>query len=153
VKAAVHRVVKDTFKTTTVSKNACGYYFASILTDNGLPEAKAITHFERSRIIGIDMGIKDVVINSRGRKSGNPRFLSGMLKRLRRHQRAYSHKIEAVKKRYEAAKAACEGRAGIQAARLLRCKQRQGAFAPGETASAHGERAHKLATQAVSATR
>jgi hypothetical protein len=32
-----------------------------------------------------------------------------VLKRLRRHQRAYSRKIEAAKKRYEAAKAACEG--------------------------------------------
>jgi hypothetical protein len=59
---------QGTLKTTTVSNNACGHYFATILTDSGLPEAKAITHFERSRIIGIgiDMGIKDVVINSRG---------------------------------------------------------------------------------------
>lgn len=109
VKAVVHRVVSGTIKTVSVSKNACGHYFASILTQDGLPEAKAITHFERSRILGIDMGIKDVVTDSRGRKSGNPRFLSGVLKRLRRHQRALSRKIEAAKKRYEAAKAACEG--------------------------------------------
>jgi putative transposase len=109
VTAVVHRVIRGAIKTVTVSKNACGHYFASILVEDGTPDAQPIRNVERSQVIGIDMGIKDVVTDSRGRKSGNPHFLRGVLKQLRRHQRAFSRKIEAAKKRYAAAKAAHEG--------------------------------------------
>jgi putative transposase len=151
LKAVLHRVVSGTIKTVTVSKNACGHYFASILADDGIPEAEAITQFEQSRIIGIDLGIKDVVTDSRGRKSGNPRFLSGVLKRLRRHQRASSRKIEAAKKRYAAAKAACEGEqafklrdffgTNIGKARLRLAKLHQ------RVANARNDWQHKLSRQ------
>jgi putative transposase len=109
VTAVVHRVIRGAIKTVTVSKNACGHYFASILVEDGTPDAQPIRNVERSQVIGIDMGIKDVITDSRGRKSGNPHFLRGVLKQLRRHQRAFSRKIEAAKKRYAAAKAAHEG--------------------------------------------
>ena len=85
-----------------VSKNACDHYFALMLPEDGLPEGKAIAHVGRSQLIDMDMDINDVVPDSRGRKPDNSRCLRGLLKRLRRHPRAPSRKIDA-------AKSVCEG--------------------------------------------
>lgn len=108
VKAVVHREIVGKIKTVTVSRESTGKYYASILTDDGLPEVEPIHHIER--VTGIDLGLKDALVTSTGLKSGNPKPLRRALRNLKRKQQAMSRKIEAAKVRFEAAKAADDGK-------------------------------------------
>jgi putative transposase len=109
VKAVVHREIVGTIKTVTVSHESNGTYYASVLTKDGAPAVEPRTHLESSRITGIDLGLKNAVVDSHGHKSGNPRYLRTALPNLRRKQKALSRKIEAAKRRFEAAKLARTG--------------------------------------------
>ena len=54
VKAVVHRDIRGTIKTVTVSKNPSGKYFASILTETGEPAPDVSLE---GKILGIDVGL------------------------------------------------------------------------------------------------
>ncbi len=58
----------------TVSRESTGKYYASILADDGLPEIEQLPHIEQ--ITGIDLGLKDALVSSVGRKSGNPETIA-----------------------------------------------------------------------------
>ena len=109
VKGVVHREIVGKIKTVTVSRESTGKYYASVLADDGLPEIEQLPHIEQ--ITGIDLGLKDALVSSVGRKSGNPKPLRRALSNLKRKQQAMSRKIEAAKARFEAAKAADDGKA------------------------------------------
>lgn len=68
-------------KTTTVSRNAAGMYFVSILVDNftPLPEKCDI---KEDTSIGIDVGIKHFATLSDGTKINNPKHYENAQKRL-----------------------------------------------------------------------
>lgn len=106
VKAVVHREIVGKIKTVTVSRESNGKYYAAILVDDGAAAATPIGHIDIERVAGIDLGLKDAIADSRGTKSGNPKFLKAALPNLRRKQKALSRKIEAAKRRFEAARAA-----------------------------------------------
>ena len=101
VKAVIHRPILGKIKTVTISRESTGKYFASILADDGIAEIEPLQHIEL--ITGIDVGLKDVIAASSGKKTGNPKFLKRSLKNLKRKQQALSRKIEAAKKRCELA--------------------------------------------------
>lgn len=109
VKAVVHREIAGKIKTVTVSRESTGKYYASILADDGLAPVDPLQHIER--IVGVDLGLKDVLVSSAGMKSGNPKTLRRALKNLKRKQQAMSRKIEAAKIRFETAKAADSSKA------------------------------------------
>jgi putative transposase len=89
VKCVVHRPIVGKIKTVTVSKVPCGHYYASILTENGLPTPDISTD---GRVLGIDVGIIDVAVTSDGKKIGNPRHLRKAAKNLKRKQQSLSRK-------------------------------------------------------------
>lgn len=100
IPANIHREIKGTVKSITVSKTVTEKYYASILVDDGLqaPEtAKTVT-----RITGIDLGLSHFAIISDGHKEANPRFLKRAERNLRRKQRQLSRKQKGSKNRAKA---------------------------------------------------
>lgn len=92
----LHREFKGEIKTITVSKTTTDKYFVSILVDNKqkLPEKKQI---KESTSIGIDLGIKDFVITSDGKKFENKDFFKSTMRKLRIEQRSLSRKKKGSK--------------------------------------------------------
>lgn len=90
VKARLHREIAGAIKTCTVSKSATGKYLVSILADDGEEAPAPLKHI--GRVVGIDLGLTDLIITSDGEKSGNPRFLKRAEGNLRRKQRKLSQK-------------------------------------------------------------
>lgn len=73
--------------TITISKDSAGRYFVSCLCrfePKSLPISK--------NTVGIDLGLKDLVITSNGFKSGNPRFTRRFANKLAKAQRKLSKK-------------------------------------------------------------
>lgn len=92
VKAKVHREFVGKIKSATISQVPSGKYFVSVLveTDNEvLPET--------SSIVGIDLGIKDLLITSDGEKFNNIRTIKKYENKLAKEQRKLSHKTKGSK--------------------------------------------------------
>lgn len=87
--------------TVTVSKNATGKYFVSVLVDDGkdLPE-KALVKYDTT--VGIDVGIKDFAVCSNGDTYANPKFLEKAEKRLKVLQRRFAKKKKGSNRRERA---------------------------------------------------
>ena len=99
IKAVVHRELAGVIKTVTISRDASGRYFASLLTDNGL-EAPAVS-FE-GKILGIDVGLTDLAVTSDGSKFNNPKHIAKAQKNLARKQQALSRKVKGGNSRNKA---------------------------------------------------
>lgn len=80
VKAVIHRQIPDnsTIKSTTISKNPDGRYYASILVETEL-QSQPMT----SKEIGCDVGLKDLLITSDGVKFKRPNELENIAKTKR----------------------------------------------------------------------
>ena len=129
IKARVHREITGKVKSITLSKTATGKYYASILVDDGLAQPNPLTDLNASRVVGIDMGITDLVITSTGHKTGNPRFLKNAQRNLKRKQKVLSR-----------CKKGSKGRAK---ARLLVAKAHE------RVANARNDFQHKLSRQLI----
>jgi len=81
----------------TISRNASGKYFASIQGEFEI-ERKPST----GQVIGIDLGIKSLLVDSNGTKIKNERFLRRHLKKLRYLQRQLSKKEKGSRSRNKA---------------------------------------------------
>lgn len=82
-----HREINGTIKNVTVSKTSSDKYYVSILVEadmESLPKTDIC--------IGIDLGIKDLVITSDGDKYENIKTLTKYEKKLRKAQRKLSRK-------------------------------------------------------------
>jgi putative transposase len=87
----LHREFKGEIKTVTVSKTTTNKYYVSILVDNKKEKLEK-RPIKLETTVGIDLGIKDFVITSDGKKFKNHGFLSSILKKLRVEQRSLSRK-------------------------------------------------------------
>jgi len=85
-------------KMITLSRDAVGRYFVSFMCDEVIQPLAATGHS-----IGIDLGIKDIIVDSEGNKSGNPRHLNEKLKRLKHYQRLLSRCQKGSNRRKKAA--------------------------------------------------
>lgn len=63
VKIVLHREFEGQIKTVTISRVASGKYFASILVEDGL-ELPSLEKIEQQSAVGLDFGIKDLVVAS-----------------------------------------------------------------------------------------
>jgi putative transposase len=99
VECVVHREIIGTFKTVTVSRNACGQFHAAILIDNGdqLPAVST-----DGKAIGIDVGLTHLAVTSDGSKFDNHRHLRKAEKNLKRKQRKMSRKKKGSNSRNKA---------------------------------------------------
>jgi putative transposase len=85
----LHREIKGTIKSATISVTPTGKYFVSILVDTNteIPTKAPITE---STTIGIDLGIKNFSITSDGEVFENPKNLRKAQSKLKYVQRKYS---------------------------------------------------------------
>ena len=88
IKAKVHRNILGKIKNATVSKVPSGKYFVSVTYECNNNEVLPVT----DKCVGIDLGIKDLVITSNGTKYENPHTLKHYQSRLIKLQRKISKK-------------------------------------------------------------
>ena len=87
VKAKLHRNFIGQIKSATVSQMPSGKYYVSILVET---EHVELTHTDQNT--GIDLGIKDLCITSKGKKYENPKTIRKYEKKLAKLQRKLAHK-------------------------------------------------------------
>ena len=87
IKAKVHRQFVGTIKSATISQTPSGKYYVSILADCENFQMKPT-----GTMVGIDLGIKDLLITSGGDKFENPKTLYKYEKKLAKEQRKLAKK-------------------------------------------------------------
>jgi len=92
VKAKLHRDFVGQIKSATVSQNPSGKYFASVLV-----ETEHIPIESTGCMVGIDLGIKDLLITSDGEKFDNIRTTKKYENKLTKEQRKLSRKQKGSK--------------------------------------------------------
>ena len=92
VKAKIHREFIGKIKSVTISQVPSGKYFVSILV-----ETEHIPMKSTGRMIGIDLGIKDLLITSDGEKFDNIRTTKKYEDKFAKEQRKLSHKVKGSK--------------------------------------------------------
>jgi len=95
----LHRPIKGTIKSATISVTPTGKYFASILVDTDeIAPIKAPIKEETT--VGVDLGIKTFLVTSNGLEIDNPKHLCKAQSKLKYVQRKYSkNKGKRTKKR------------------------------------------------------
>ena len=73
----------------TIERSKTNKYYCSICVDVDIPEYE-----HTGDVIGIDLGIKDLVIDSNGNKYSNPKYQVKVEKKIKHLQRLYSKKIK-----------------------------------------------------------
>ena len=89
VKAKVHREFNGKIKSATISQVPSGKYFVSILVETEHAPMKST-----GAMVGIDLGIKDLLITSDGQKFTNIRMTKKYEKKLAKEQRKLAHKVK-----------------------------------------------------------
>ena len=87
VKAKFHRKFNGKIKQATISQVPSGKYFVSVLIEEEYESMKPT-----GNVIGIDLGIKDLVITSNGDKFDNIKTFNQYEKKLAKEQRKLVHK-------------------------------------------------------------
>lgn len=94
IKAKISREFDGKIKLVTVSQTPSGKYFVSILVEE---EQKELPKAEKS--VGVDLGIKDLVITSDGEKFDNLKLIKKYETKLAKEQRKLAHKQKGSKNR------------------------------------------------------
>ena len=94
IKAKIHRKFIGQIKSATISQVPSGKYFVSILVETEHTPTKST-----GCMIGIDLGIKDLLITSNGEKFENLRVIKKFEDKLAKEQRKLSHKVKGSKNR------------------------------------------------------
>jgi putative transposase len=81
----------------TISKDSAGRYFVSLLVEEDIHPLPVVNH-----MVGLDLGLKSMVILSAGEAVGNPRFLRKDEKKLAQAQRRHARKKKGSKNRNKA---------------------------------------------------
>lgn len=92
VKAKIHRDFNGKIKSATISQVPSGKYYVSVLV-----ETEHIPMESTGSMVGIDLGIKDLLITSDGEKFDNIHTTKKYEDKLAKEQRRLSHKIKGSK--------------------------------------------------------
>ena len=92
IKAKVHRDFIGKIKSATITQAPSGKYFVSILVDT-----ENISMKPTDGIVGVDLGIKDLLITSKGEKFDNIKVLKNYEDKLTKEQRKLSRKQKGSK--------------------------------------------------------
>ncbi len=92
IKAKAHRKFIGKIKSATVSQNPSGKYYVSILV-----ETEHTLIDSTNNVVGIDLGIKDLLITSKGERFENIRTIKKYEDKLAKAQRKLSHKEKGSK--------------------------------------------------------
>ena len=93
IKIKQHREIKGIIKSATISRTASGKYYISLLCETEITPLPK-THSN----IGIDLGLKDMMVLSNGEKIANQKLSQKFERKLVREQRKLSRKQEVAKK-------------------------------------------------------
>lgn len=102
VKIILHRPIPDgfQFKTATISRHADGWYINISLEDKTVPIQPI--DIDSSKIGGIDLGLKDFLVDDTGSAVPIPQFARKSEKRLKRFNKSFSRKSKGGKNRAKA---------------------------------------------------
>lgn len=89
IKVKIHREFIGKIKSATVLQVPSGKYYVSILV-----ETEHVPMESTGTVIGIDLGIKDLLITSDGEKFDNIRVTKKYEKKLAKEQRKLAHKVK-----------------------------------------------------------
>lgn len=92
IKAKLSRNFEGKIKSTTISQEPSGKYFVSVLV-----ETEHVPMESTGCMVGIDLGIKDLLITSDGEKFDNVHITKKYEKKLTREQRRLSRKVKGSK--------------------------------------------------------
>ena len=84
------RMYKDNIRSATLSKTKSGNFFLSILMN--IPQSEFVKFKKTNKEVGIDIGVKDFVITSDGKKFENKHFFKSDERKLKKLQRQLSKK-------------------------------------------------------------
>ena len=84
-----HRSFKGEIKSITVSKTTDDKYYISLLVEENIEYIKLLDN-----AIGLDLGIKDLIVDSNGNKYKNHKYLTKSQNKLVREQRKLSHMVK-----------------------------------------------------------
>lgn len=91
VKVKFHRTFSGKIKSAVISQNSSGKYYVSILIET---ENESIFLPSTNSSIGIDLGIKNLIITSNGDKFDNIYIIKKYEKKLAKEQRKLSRKVK-----------------------------------------------------------
>src|SRR2546428_7081231 len=94
--------------TVTVTKDTAGRYFVSILVEEDIKPLPVV-----NKQVGLDLGLKSMVILSTGEHVGNPRFFRKDEKKLAKAQRRLAKKKKGSKNRVKAKRKVARAQAKI----------------------------------------
>jgi putative transposase len=100
IKARIHRELTGNLKSITLSRTVTGKYYASLLFEDGVEAPSPLKTVDA--VLGVDMGLTHLLIDSEGNKIANPRFLKRAAANLRRKQKALSRCQKGSKGRAQA---------------------------------------------------
>ena len=84
-----HRDFTGIVKSITVSRTTDNKYYMSLLVESEIKPLK-----ESNRTIGLDLGLKDLIVDSNGHKYKNHKYLTKSLEKLAKEQRKLSKMVK-----------------------------------------------------------
>ena len=84
-----HRDFKGEIKSITVSKTTDDKYYISLLVEENIKDVKT-----SGNSIGLDLGLKDFIVDSNGKKYKNHKYLTKSQVKLAKEQRKLSHMVK-----------------------------------------------------------
>lgn len=103
IKAKIHRKITDKITSITISKEVTGKYYASLcFGDNAKIKAELIKDIKESKVIGLDIGLTNLLVDSNCGKIINPRFIKNAMRNLRCKQQKLSRKQKGSRSRSRA---------------------------------------------------
>ena len=89
IDAVIHRPIRGSIRTVTITKNCAEQYYASVMFEDGkeIPKPNA-----KGKAIGLDLGLTHFCITSDGKKFDNPRWFKKYERNLKTKQQQLSRK-------------------------------------------------------------
>ncbi len=89
VRIKKHRDFIGTIKSITVSRTTDNKYYISLLVESEITPLK-----ETNRMVGLDLGLKDLIVDSNGKKYKNHKYLTKSQEKLAKEQRKLSKMVK-----------------------------------------------------------
>jgi putative transposase len=97
LKIVLHRPLPEIVKNVTIIRETDGRYYASFCCKVEDPKPTY-----EGNVTGIDLGLKDFLVDNEGNRVSNPKHLEKSLKKLRRLQRKHSRRKKGSRRREKA---------------------------------------------------
>jgi putative transposase len=102
IKAKIHRNIPSDLSSITISRSLTGKYYASLTLKPTEQEVPLLKKVSSSKVVGLDIGISNLLANSNHETIDNPRFLKRATRNLRRKQKQLSRKKKGTASRNKA---------------------------------------------------